>query len=822
MIQVFDNKTFVLSTRRTTYAFRLLPTGQPEHLCYGGLMRVDADTADVLADRHAFAPGNTVIYDAAHPEYSLEDMRLEASFYGKGDIREPLAEIVYGDGSFTSDFIFDSFAVTDGTASFEELPGAYAPQPAAKDPAAEKAAVTAGENAAADAQQPENDRVQTLTVTLREKHYGLFLDLIYTVFPACDVITRRSVLRNGSAEPVTVRRLLSAQLDLPGQDWCLTSFTGAWVREMEKHTTPVSAGKLSVSSYTGTSSNRANPFVMIHPAGTGEDHGKVYGSNLVYSGNHYEALEAGAFGRTRFVCGMNPQSFEWKLERGARLVSPEAVLSYSTEGFNGLSRNLHAFVRTHIVRGYWKDRVRPILLNSWEASYFKINEGKLLRLAKAAKDVGIELFVMDDGWFGTRSDDTQSLGDWTPDKRKLPGGIEGIAAKVKALGLDFGLWVEPEMVNVKSRLYQEHPDWCLDIPGREHSEGRNQRLLDLTRAEVQDHVIEAMRKVFSSAGVSYVKWDMNRIVSDVYSRALPAERQGEVLHRYVLGLYRVMRTLTEEFPKILFEGCASGGNRFDLGILCYFPQIWASDDTDAWERAAIQTGYSYGYPMNTVAAHVSASPNHQTLRKTPLETRFEVASFGVLGYELNLPDLKKEDFEKVKVQTALYKKWREVMQLGTFYRHDRKDLVSWTVVSPDRKKAVGLIFQGLVTPNFQQHRYVAAGLDPDFKYHVYGRDIKYNVKGFGDLINTAAPIHVKDESLTQEVISRFVKMEGEKEDGHAWGSALMEEGLHPAPAFGGTGYDGRVRFFQDFSARMYFMEAEEQESGAEGPRKKLI
>ncbi|MBQ5952008.1 MAG: alpha-galactosidase [Lachnospiraceae bacterium] len=782
MIQVIDNNVFVLSTDRTTYAFRLLPTGQPEHLCYGGRMKIDADTAEVLADRHAFAPGNTVLYDAEHPEYSLEDMRLEASFYGKGDIREPLAEIVYSDGSFTSDFVFDSCAVTDGAVSFEELPGA-----------------------AADGE----DGIQTLTVTLKERHRGVFLDLLYTVFPACDVITRRSVLRNAGVGTVTVRRLLSCQLDLPGQTWNLTSFTGAWTREMSRTATPVRAGKAVVSSYTGTSSSRANPFVMIHPDGTGEDAGRVYGANLVYSGNHYEALEAGAFGRTRFVSGMNPQSFAWVLERGQRLVSPEAVLTYSAEGFNGLSRSMHVFVRRHIVRGYWRDKVRPILLNSWEASYFKINEAKLLRLAKAAKDVGIELFVMDDGWFGNRVDDTQSLGDWEADRRKLPGGIRGIAKKVRDLGLLFGLWVEPEMVNANSALYKAHPDWCMDIPGREHSEGRNQRLLDLTRTEVQDYVIESMRKVFSAGGVSYVKWDMNRIVSDVFSRALPADRQGEVLHRYVLGLYRIMRVLTEEFPKILFEGCASGGNRFDLGILCYFPQIWASDDTDAWERARIQAGYSYGYPMNTVAAHVSASPNHQTLRKSPLETRFEVASFGVLGYELNLLDLKKEDYDKVKVQTELYKKWREVMQLGTFYRCENERLVSWTVVSPDRKRAVGLIFQGLVTPNFQQHVYRAQGLLPEARYHVYGRDIKYNVKGFGDLINAAAPIHVKDESLTQEIISRVIKMEGEKEDGHAFGAALMEEGLHPAPAFGGTGYDGRVRFFQDFSARMYFMEAEE-------------
>ncbi|MBQ7600650.1 MAG: alpha-galactosidase [Lachnospiraceae bacterium] len=786
MIQVIDDKVFVLTTAHTTYAFGILPTGQPEHLAYGGRMKIDKDTAELLGDRHAFSPGNAIVYDAGHPAFSLEDARLEASFYGKGDIREPFAEIVYEDGSFTSDFLYDSYLLTPDEYSFEELPGAYA----------------------ADA----SDGVESLKLTLKEKHHDVYLDLYYTVFPACDVITRRSVLRNEEKSSLTVLRLMSMQLDLGGQNWNLTSFTGAWTREMEKHTAPVRAGKTVISSYTGTSSNRANPFVMVHPENTGEDHGKVYGFNLVYSGNHYEALEAGNYGGTRFVSGMNPQSFSWKLMKDERLVSPEAVLSYSSEGFNGLSHALHAFVRRHIVRGFWKDRVRPLLLNSWEASYFKINESKLLKLAKAAKDVGIDLFVMDDGWFGTRSDDTQSLGDWTPDPKKLPGGVEGLARKIDAQGLRFGLWVEPEMVNVNSDLYRAHPDWCLDNPEREHSEGRNQRILDLSRKEVQDWIIETMKGVFSRKGVTYVKWDMNRIVSDAFSRALPAERQGEVLHRYVLGLYRVMKELTEAFPEILFEGCASGGNRFDLGILSYFPQIWASDDTDAWERARIQTAYSYGYPMSTVTAHVSASPNHQTLRKSPLETRFEVASFGVLGYELNLLDLKKEDYEKVKVQTALYRKWQEVMQYGTFWRVENEPLVSWTVVSPDRKRAVGMILQGLVSPNTQQHVFRAAGLDPDLRYHFYGRDIKYNVKGFGDLINQAAPVHVKDESVVQEIISRFVKMEGEKEDGHAYGSMLMEEGVHLAPAFGGTGYDNRVRFFQDFSARMYFMEAEENQT----------
>lgn len=314
---------------------------------------------------------------------------------------------------------------------------------------------------------------------------------------------------------------------------------------------------------------------------------------------------------------------------------------YAENGFNQMSQRLHYFIREHIVRGTWQKKERPILLNSWEASYFDISEKKLLKLAKEAKEVGIELFVMDDGWFGERMDDSSSLGDWEANAKKLPGGLKGLSDKIRGLGLQFGIWVEPEMVNVKSKLYVAHPDWTIEIPGQPHSEGRNQRILDLGRREVQDYIIESMSKVFSSADISYVKWDMNRTFSDYYSTALPPERQGEVAHRYVLGLYRCMKELTERFPEILFEGCAAGGNRFDLGILCYFPQIWGSDDTDALCRAEIEENYSYGYPLSAVSAHVSACPNHQTLRNTPLETRFQVACFGSFGYECNLCDMKK-------------------------------------------------------------------------------------------------------------------------------------------------------------------------------------
>ena len=790
-----EGKLFILETEHTTYCFRVLDTGHLEHLYYGRRLTLpEGEGAAALEEKHTFAPGNLCLYDQEHPQFSLEDMRLEMSSCGKGDVREPFVEIVHGDGGNTCDFLFEEARILREPRVSQTLPGAYD-----------------GEG-----------RALQLLVTLRDRQYGLALELYYTVYEDCDVITRRSLLRNESGERVILKRLMSLQLDLEDGDYVMTTFTGAWAREMVQNRIPLTAGTYVNSSYTGTSSNRANPFVMLGRPQTGEDFGECMGFHLLYSGNHYEAAQISSFGKLRLCTGINPRSFSWIVSPGESFESPEAAMTFSAGGYNGMSLQLHRFVREHIVRGEWKRRVRPVLLNSWEAAYFDINEKKLLQLARAGKEVGIELFVMDDGWFGSRDDDSQSLGDWEVNEKKLPGGLDGLCRKIRELGMEFGVWVEPEMVNVKSRLYEAHPDWVLQIPGKPHSEGRNQRILDLTRQEVQDYVIESMSRVFSSAEISYVKWDMNRIFTDCFSAALEPERQGETAHRYVLGLYRCMRELTARFPHILFEGCAAGGNRFDLGILCYFPQIWASDDTDALCRAEIQNGYSYGYPMSVVSAHVSACPNHQTLRTTPLETRFHVACFGVCGYECNLCDMKKEELAAVRAQIELYKKWREVLQRGSFYRGrswcgaarrgsvlapGEDNYMEWTCVSQDRKKAVGFLMQKLVAPNTQYHCYRARGLEPGRRYHFYNRRLQYNVKDFGDLVNTVSPVHIKPDSLAHNLIAKFVKMEGETEDLTAYGDTLMYGGVKLCQSFGGTGYSEQVRYFQDFASRIYFMEA---------------
>ena len=773
---------FVLDTDNTTYLFAVTPSRHLEHLYFGGKIRIDkAEDCAPFRERHEFELGNCISYDKKFPQVMLEDMCLEMSGAGHGDIREPFVSLVYPDGSRSVDFLYEKSTLSNQKEPLQTLPCAYT----------------------------ENGKTEHLIVELRDG--ALVMELHYTVYPACDVITRSAVLLN-EGDKVQVERLMSMQLDMPFGGAAVTSFHGAWGREMNRHTAALPVGKLVIESRTGCSSNRVNPFFMVHSPDANEASGSVYGFNLIYSGNHYAAAEVNAYGKTRIVSGIQPEGFRWLLEKDGRFETPEAVMTYSENGFTGQSQNMHRFVRDHIVRGVWRDRPRPVLLNSWEACYFNISEKSLVSMARSAKDLGVELLVMDDGWFGERDNDRCSLGDWTPSVRKLPGGLRSLAEKIIAEGLKFGIWVEPEMVNTDSRLYRKHPDWAMAIPGKRHSEGRTQRVLDLANPEVQDFLIQKMSEVFSSAPVSYVKWDMNRIFSDVYSPYLPAERQGETAHRYIMGLHRVADTLTKSFPDILFEGCASGGNRFDLGMLCWFPQIWGSDNTDAICRAHIQEGYSYGYPQSCVGAHVSASPNHQTLRRTPLATRFAVAAFGALGYECDVRGLPSAEKQAIREQIALYKKWREVLQFGDFYRITEGNLHRWTCVSPDKSRAVVLLLQELTEANVQAHRLQLRGLDPDKTYRLYNIPGRVDVRTFGSLINTVTPVHVRQDSVLHNVIAKQVKMNGETENVTATGSVLMHTGVMLSPAFSGSGFNEKVRIFPDFAARLYFLEAEKNDA----------
>ena len=769
-----EGDVFCLETARTGYYIGLRK-GLAENLHYGAKVRLAGDAP--LREKLSAPYGTCVAPWPEEPGLSLSHLCLELSPLGRGDFRAPLLEVSMPGG--VADFRFAAARRLQGSVPPAGLPGALGGE----------------ETLALDFSTPE----------------GLLATLLYTVYPDCDVITRRLRLRNGAKGPVTLRRALSYQLDLPRADYTLTSLPGAWARERHAAETPLACGAYVLGSRAGVSSNTCNPFFFLAEPEADEFHGSVYGFNLIYSGSHYACAEVSPDGYTRVLAGIQPEGFAWTLRPGESFSTPEAVLTFSAQGKNGMSANLHDFVNRHIVRGPWAGRGRPVLFNNWEATYFDFNERKLLQLAKCAAGLGAELFVLDDGWFGARDSDKAGLGDYAVNRKKLPHGLAGFAEKLRELGLSFGLWMEPEMVNRDSALYRAHPDWAVQTPGTAPAEGRNQLVLDLCRQEVQDYVIAQVDGVLSSAPIRYVKWDMNRPLTDAYSPALT--EQGRFFHSYMLGLYRVWSTLLQRHPDVLFESCASGGNRFDLGVLCYMPQIWTSDDTDAWERAFIQTGTSYGYPPSVMGCHVAACPNHQTARTTPLESRFNVAAFGVLGYELDLTQLTAAERKQVAAQIAWYKAHRTLMQYGRFLRlqSPERGECRWAVVSPDGGQAVQLELMGLAVPNRGQPPMRFAGLCPTQKYRITTRPQSLDIRSFGNLVNQVLPFKVNTGGLLVHVAAGHYAMPCEREEYTAYGDALMAAGLKRAQRFTGAGYAQGVRLMPDFSSRLYCLTAEKEE-----------
>jgi len=482
-------------------------------------------------------------------------------------------------------------------------------------------------------------------------------------------------------------------------------------------------------------------------------------------------------------------------------------MTYSPDALNGASQNFHHFINNHIIRGPWKFRERPVLINNWEATYFKFTEDKLINLAKESANLGIELFVLDDGWFGLRNDDTTSLGDWTVNPKKLPSGLENLSLEVHRLGMMFGLWVEPEMVSIESQLYKKHPDWMVAIPGRRPSVGRNQYILDLTRPDVRDYLFKQLSDVWHFANVNYIKWDMNRVFSDMYSTNREMKDHGEFFHRYILGLYELLEKLTAAFPNVLFESCASGGNRFDLGMLCYMPQTWTSDNTDALSRLSIQEGTSCGYPLSTMGSHVSDSPNHQTLRRTDLESRFNIAAFGVLGYELDVTKLKGQQKDAIKAQIAFYKAHRALLQYGTFTRvklaNSTSNQVVWAVASQDKSELLVLFAQKLNPSNPGSDKLRIEAVDLNAVYEVFPRQQRIDLKMFGNLLNQVSPLPITEGGIAQDTISKAVTLDSEVEHYRVTGEQVAWAGIKLNQQFGGTGYDAMTRVLGDFGSRIY-------------------
>ena len=622
MILHKDN-LFWLNTKSTSYIFEITKFNHLEHIYYGPRLN-EEQPVEALRVKRSAVLGCCVNYDTTDDKYCLDTICLEWSGIGRGDYRYSPMELKMPDGSFIHDFIYKSHEIVKGCLKAETLPTAYG----------------------------EESDCTTLIISLEDESNQVELKLFYTVYEATDVITRRTVLINHNAKKTVIRRALSMMVDLPNKNYRMTTFNGGWIKETHRSDRMVSSGMHVNASTTGNSSNRHNPGFLLSEKNATEENGWVFGFNLIYSGNHFGAVELSNTDIARVEIGINSHCFEWELDLEERFETPEAVMTFSDKGFNGASHHMHNFINEHIVRGDWKGKERPVLLNNWEAHFFDFNESKLLNLAGRAKKIGVEMFVLDDGWFGARNNDKAGLGDYSINKKKLSGGMSAFADKIRGLGLEFGLWFEPEMVNENSDLFRAHKDYAVTIPGKKSTLGRNQLVLNLCKSEVQDYIVESVTKILDEAKVSYVKWDMNRHMSEVFSDTL--SNQGEFFHRYIIGLYSVLGRIFGPRPHILLESCASGGNRFDLGMLCYSPQIWASDDTDPIERLEIQGGLSYLYPPSTWGAHVSSAPHQQTLRETPLSTRFNVAAFGCLGYELDLKYLSSVELKEVQEQIAFY------------------------------------------------------------------------------------------------------------------------------------------------------------------------
>ena len=765
-----------LDSRRTSYIIRVGETGHLENLYYGRKLRPDSDL-NALAQKRVIGIGTGVAYSERKPLVFLDTMCLETSTPGKGDFRTPAVQVEYANGMTTLDFIYRSHRFIEGK---PRIPGLIAQSYAKK-----------------------ASEATTLQIQLVEKNLPIVLTLNYTMFTECDVLVRSCILTNGTKEKIVIRNLASLQLDLPDADWNVVSFDGAWARERCVTRRHLEEGIIELGSTCGVSSAFHNPAVFLERPDCTSSRGECYAFNLVYSGNHREIIEKSPFGLARFQSGINPQDFAWTLDSGKEFTAPEAVVTYSASGSNGASTNMHAFVNAHIVRGAWQYRERPVLCNNWEATYFNFSESRIVELARAAKDVGVELFVLDDGWFGQRNDDTTSLGDWYVNTKKLTSGITHLSNQIHAMGLMFGIWVEPEMISRRSLLFDSHPDWAVIIPGRDPSVGRNQFILDFTRKDVRDYIVKTMTEVFRLSKADYVKWDMNRIFSDFYSAS--GIRMGEFFHRYVMGLYEVFARLVAAFPEILFEGCASGGNRFDLGILCFMPQIWTSDNSDAFSRTVIQGGTSYAYPVSTMGAHVSASPNHQTLRKTDNESRFNVAAFGVLGYEMDLSALNMQQKQAVKEQIAFYKKYRGLLQYGRFYRlsEEGSNRTRWMVANTDFSEMLVLDFQTLNRPNIGPEVLRIPFARPDFDYEFTARIQKVPIRDFGSLINMVSPVTIKSGGRLKKVIDENVMLTSSDEHCIVSGDVLAYGGIRLNPQFCGTGFTQDVRVLGDFGSRLY-------------------
>lgn len=632
----FENNIFHLATNNTSYVCGILD-GRLLNLYYGKRINRLPELEKMLT----LMPIRAFSCVDVENGFSTDNLTMEYPTFGSADLRTPAFGATYGDGSSVTRFYYKGYEITEGKYKLSGLPAVYS---------------------------EKGDKVSSLKIILEDSVSGVTANLNYSVFEEYDAITRSVEIINSGENAFDIDKVLSLSVDFRRADFDMVTLNGAWARERLPQRAPVVIGTQQIESMRGISSHHNNPFFALVDRNADENTGEAYGFNLIYSGNFVAGVQRDSYNVTRAYMGINPQNFKWRLEKGESFTAPEAVMVYSCDGIGKMSRIFHKLYRERLVRGAWRDVRRPVLINNWEATYFDFNEEKILTIAKTAKEAGVELMVIDDGWFGNRNSDKGSLGDWFVNTEKLPGGVRGIAKKVKNIGMSFGLWIEPEMVSPDSDLNRTHPDWCLHINGRTPSLCRNQLVLDLTRKDVRDYIKSVFDGLLVDGDISYFKWDMNRSLSEAGSAVGGAVAQGKVYHAYILGLYEIMEYLINKYPHVLFEGCSGGGARFDGGILYYMPQIWASDDTDALERLYIQYGTSMCYPYSAMGAHVSAVPNHQVYRTTPMKMRGDVSICGQLGFELDLNKINDEEMDCVKKQIADYKQLSEVFHKGELYR----------------------------------------------------------------------------------------------------------------------------------------------------------
>ena len=703
MIRYFEEKKyFQLDAQNTTYAFGFLTDFALAQIYYGKTVR---DLGRFPENLDMAGRCLSAVEAGLAGKGQLDTLALEFSTYGSADLRLPTLQLQHADGSTVSRFCYRSHKIYAGKPKLAGLPATYVEQ---------------------------DGEADTLELELFDALKQTAVTLIYTVYNNLDVITRSMRIKNESGAPVDIKAAMSLTVDFIGAKsaFDLIHLDGAWARERNVRRQPLFCGNQEVYSRRGASSPHHNPFVALMAKNADELTGEVYGFNLVYSGNFTAGAEVDAYDTARVYMGINPFDFNWRLEPGEQFQTPEAVMVYSNKGLSGKSRTFHKLYRTRLCRGQYRDQERYALINNWEGTYFNFTEEKLHAIADSAKAVGLNLFVLDDGWFGKRDDDKSSLGDWFVYREKMPNGLDGLANALKQRGLSFGLWFEPEMVSPDSKLFQAHPDWIIHVPGREPSLGRNQLILDFSRADVCDYIIQVVGDVLRSADIRYVKWDMNRHMSEVGSALLPANRQRETAHRYILGVYRVMEALTADFPNVLFESCSSGGGRFDPGILYYMPQTWVSDCSDAGERICLQYGTSICYPFSSMGAHVSAVPNHQVRNRSELlKTRCEVALPGQFGFELDMSRMTAEEQELAAFYVSMYQKYGEVFHKGDLYRlrspYETNEC-ALEFISEDQNTVILCVYVKNGVPNGPFSRLKLAGLDAGSVYEEV-TDIPTNV-----------------------------------------------------------------------------------------------